>query len=375
MPSVTVLMSVYNSERYLRTAIESILAQTYPDFEFVIINDGSSDSSRQIITSYSDPRIRLVDNDGNLGLIAALNRGLAMAKGDLIARQDSDDISHPRRLAQQVDFMSNHPEVALLGTNGRVIDHLGNYLGRLDRSQEHASIRWYNLFDNSFIHTSVMFRREVICNESKGYGAFPYCEDHDLWSRVTLTHLVANLPMRLVDYRAHTDSVIGSFTGARMEASNCGNRRIIERNLNAVFGGQAFSPEEVELISKYHPGVDEASLGAFLKLFRRLLRRYQTLFPEATSSLDFRRTIARQYDDVAYKVLPSKRSLALRVYLEGIRNDPRLLFSYPWPRVLALTVFGKSGRTNFRRLRGYKWLFSDSWKRLTGKSLGLHIES
>src|SRR4051794_29608800 len=116
MPKVTVLLAVYNGERYLREAIDSILGQTFQDFEFLIINDGSTDSTREIILSYHDPRIRLVDNEDNIGQTRSLNRGLALAAGQFVARQDADDISEPERLASQVAFLEIHPEVVLLGT-------------------------------------------------------------------------------------------------------------------------------------------------------------------------------------------------------------------------------------------------------------------
>lgn len=374
MPSVTVLMPVYNGARYLRTAIESILAQTYADFEFLIINDGSTDSSREIITSYRDARIRLVDNDHNLGLTRTLNRGLQLTEGDLVARQDADDVSHYRRLEQQVQFLRHHPSVALLGTQGRVIDQDGNYQGPLDRSRDHASIRWYHFFSSGFIHGSVMFRREVIYNEFGGYRDFLYCEDYELWSRVALAYPVANLPARLVDYRNHSASIINSLRAERAEISRSGNRCIIGRNLEAVFGQQSFSVKEVELISRFRVGVDEASLRPFMKVFRRLLERYQMLFPEVRRSLNFWRTVAWQYDDLAYGVSTAKRNLALRVYAEGIRHNPVLVFLLPWPKVLALIVLGKTGRSIFRQLWSYRRIFSESWKRRRAYISRLHLE-
>ena len=115
-PKVTVLMPVYNGEKYLKEAITSILLQTFDDFEFLIINDGSSDASVDIIQSFRDPRIRLVHNDTNIGLIATLNKGLKLAHGKYVARMDQDDISLPRRLEKQTYFMDNNPDVGVCGT-------------------------------------------------------------------------------------------------------------------------------------------------------------------------------------------------------------------------------------------------------------------
>lgn len=116
LPSVTILMPVYNGERFLRQTIESILNQTFTDFEYLIIDDASTDTSRDIIRCFNDPRIRLVENVKNDGLIKTLNRGLALAQGEYIARQDQDDISHPTRIEKQFAFLNDNPEIVLLGT-------------------------------------------------------------------------------------------------------------------------------------------------------------------------------------------------------------------------------------------------------------------
>ena len=115
-PRVTVLMAVYNGERFLAEAVASILDQTFRDFEFLIVNDGSTDRSREIILSFGDPRIRLVDNPENIGLTRSLNRGLELAKGGLIARQDADDISLPERLEREIGFLDGNPKAAIVGS-------------------------------------------------------------------------------------------------------------------------------------------------------------------------------------------------------------------------------------------------------------------
>jgi len=115
-PQLTVLMPVYNGGPFLRSAIESILNQDFSDFDFLIIDDGSTDGSHEIAASYADPRIRLESNGRNLGLIATLNRGLDLARGTYVARMDADDIAFPDRLSKQLTFMEAHPEIGLCGT-------------------------------------------------------------------------------------------------------------------------------------------------------------------------------------------------------------------------------------------------------------------
>ncbi len=129
-PKVSVIMSVYNGDKYLREAIESILNQTFTDFEFIIVNDGSTDNSLEIIESYDDERIKTINNKKNIGLTKSLNKALKFAKGKYIARQDADDVSLPNRFEKQVEYLDSHPEVALVGTSVYLIDENGKIIGK-----------------------------------------------------------------------------------------------------------------------------------------------------------------------------------------------------------------------------------------------------
>jgi glycosyltransferase involved in cell wall biosynthesis len=153
MLEVSVLMAVHNGERHLRAAVDSILSQTYGNFEFLIIDDGSSDRTAEIVASYTDPRIRSVVMGRNVGLSAALNEGLRLARGRLIARQDADDLSEPRRLERQVSVMSSRSDLALLGSQGVALSEDGRPTGFVRRCTTPAAIRWCSVFDNPFIHT------------------------------------------------------------------------------------------------------------------------------------------------------------------------------------------------------------------------------
>lgn len=212
MPKVTVLMAVYNGDRYLREAIESILAQTFQDFEFLIINDGSTDSTKEVLLSYNDPRIRLVDNGHNLGLTRSLNKGLALAEGRFIARQDADDISEPERLARQVAFLETHPEVALVGTWYKEIDDRGNSIGDRELPCDSTQIRWDLLFYCPFVHSSVMFCKSTVLEQIGFYDeAFIYAQDYDLWSRIARCLLVANLNECLMKLRLNPSSMTATY--------------------------------------------------------------------------------------------------------------------------------------------------------------------
>lgn len=218
-PAVTVLMPVYNGEKYLREAIESILGQTFTDFEFLIINDGSSDASVDIIGSYRDQRIRLVNNDKNLGLIAALNRGLELAAGKYLARMDCDDISLPERLARQVAYMDSHQETAVCGTWFRKFGAGKDKLVRWHPTS--PGIRCGLLFDSMIAHPTVMLRQQFLKKHGLYYD--PACrnaEDYALWIDVAEYGDLANLDEVLLLYRVHSAQITQSAAeGQRYTAS------------------------------------------------------------------------------------------------------------------------------------------------------------
>ncbi len=185
MPKVSVVMSVYNREKTVARAIDSILAQTFQDFEFIICDDGSSDSSAKILEAYSkrDSRIVVVRNESNLGLPASLNRCLSVAQGEYVARMDDDDYSYPTRFQKQVDFLDNHPECALLGTGRRTVDEEGVW-GIFNAEGEPSVVEIY--MRHPFTHPTVMMRRNVLL-EVDGYTDSRWTrnvEDYDLWCKI-----------------------------------------------------------------------------------------------------------------------------------------------------------------------------------------------
>jgi GT2 family glycosyltransferase len=240
-PRVTVLLPVWNGERYLREAIDSILSQTFRDFEFLIINDGSTDSSPAILASYHDPRIRVVNNATNLGLTRTLNHGLSLVTGEYTARQDADDISEPNRLARQVAYLDAHRQVALVGCSYKKIGPSGEELGDRPLPTDCSDLRWALLFYNPFIHSAVMFRQELVKNTVGRYNeAFPYVQDYDLWSRIARGLPVANLPEYLVKYR-HSPT---SMSNNSVYAHEAEHFRVAVDNLREIL-----DPPEFERLS------------------------------------------------------------------------------------------------------------------------------
>jgi len=208
---VTVLMPVYNSARYLREAILSILAQSFGGFELLIMDNASTDASPDIVRSFSDPRIRLVVNERNIGLAASLNRGIRLARGTYIARMDADDIARPDRLKRQVTFMESHPDVGLCGGDMVKIQDGRRYRIRYPRG--HESIRVTTLFHAAFPHPAVMMRRQMLLDHSLLYREdLKSLEDFELWSRLVETVRTENLPVVLLDYRCHAAQMSGDYS-------------------------------------------------------------------------------------------------------------------------------------------------------------------
>ena len=202
VPMVSVLLPVYNGGKYLKEAIDSILSQSFADFELIAIDDGSCDDSFHVLSAYKDPRIRIF-RQGNRGLAATLNRAISLSGGMYLARQDQDDISLPERFAKQVKFLQENPECGMVGTWAEIFS--STECGR--RYHRHpaddATIRFHLFFDNPFVHSSTMIRKSII-DDVGGYSTDPARqppEDYELWSRLSRKCRLANIPEVLVRYR------------------------------------------------------------------------------------------------------------------------------------------------------------------------------
>lgn len=208
MTKISIILPVYNADSFIRTTIESLFSQTFNDFELIVINDGSTDNSLNIISNYkNDPRLKIINNDKNLGLIYTLNRGIKMAKGELIARIDADDIAIKNRLKLQADYMDNHPNVALVGGWAELIDEQGAGFHIHKVPTAPTEILNSILLTNCFIHPSVMFRRSIALELGGFRQEALHAEDYDLWLRMCEHHQVANLPNVLIQYRIHPGQI------------------------------------------------------------------------------------------------------------------------------------------------------------------------
>lgn len=229
MCKVSVLMPVYNAEKYLAEAIDSIISQTFKDWELLIINDGSTDSSKSIIETYTDARIHYIENDTNLGLIETLNKGIQLCKGEYIARMDSDDVALPERLALQVQFMDNNHDYVLCGTNAIVIDSAGQATGKVVNPSNNTFLQISLLFTNPFIHPSIIMRKKALANNLFD-KKWIYVEDFELWTRLANRGKVANLEQTLLKYRWHNSNVSNIYSEIQEDFKN----RIIKQQLEKL---------------------------------------------------------------------------------------------------------------------------------------------
>ncbi len=237
-PKVTVLMPVYNAEPYLREAMDSILSQTLTDFEFLIMDDGSTDGSAGIVRSYADRRIRLVQNERNLKLAATLNRGLDLARGEYVARMDADDISLSPRLARQAAFLDARPDVGLCGAWAEAF---GAARFSMPNPTDPEAIRAKLLFDSALVHPAVMLRRSAFDRHGLRYPLLAHFEDYALWQQAARLFPLANLPEVLLRYRVTGGS---AFHGAGEEERRAVYRRL-DRDALALLG---VDPTPAELV-------------------------------------------------------------------------------------------------------------------------------
>ena len=210
-PALSVAMSVFNGERFLRPAIESVLAQGFADFEFLILDDGSRDSSVAIAREYErrDSRVRVIERE-NRGLVASLNQLLAESRAPIVARMDADDICMPDRFAKQMAFLADNPDYGVVGSWSRDIDVDGQpmQVEGVDHPVTHEDLlQAIETGGQLLCHPSVMYRRDIVLDVGSYHAAFRHCEDFDLWLRLASRTRMGNLPERLLNYRRSPDQV------------------------------------------------------------------------------------------------------------------------------------------------------------------------
>jgi glycosyltransferase involved in cell wall biosynthesis len=265
-PRVTVLMPVFNGEAHLAGAIDSILGQTFRDFELLVIDDGSTDRSAAIAAGFGDSRVRVERNTSNLGLVRTLNRGLDMARGEYVARMDADDLSLPERLRGQVAFLDAHPDFGLCGT---WVETFGEREGAVWSYPTDAEvIRCSLLFRSVLAHPTVMLRRRMFEAAGLRYDEhYPHAEDFQLWQRASARFPLANIGEVLVRYRISSASVSSRHSDVQGET--------LRRIDAAALSGLGISPDDRDL--EVHRRLGARRYGPDLAFAREAERWLETL--------------------------------------------------------------------------------------------------
>jgi GT2 family glycosyltransferase len=329
-PKVTVVMPVYNGEKYLKEAIESILNQTFRDFEFIIIDGGSTDSSTSLLASYQqkDDRIR-VSYQKNQRLVDSLNLGCQLAKGKYMARMDADDVSLPERLAKQVNYLETNPDIGVVGTWVEVIDDNDkpSSIWRLPTAP--FMIRWSLIFGNVIVHSSVMMRRDVIAQLGFYRVEDLEAEDYDLWARASLATRVANVPEVLMRYRLWK----GGGTSRRPREVEQYATRVSHSMIVSLLGPDVSFEAAANLrrVFNSQPLDSSQQIDQIDSLIHQLYRAYIRTNPLNPREV---RAVARDAGRRLYALaaLASKISLGkgFRILIQALGFNPRLILTLPW---------------------------------------------
>lgn len=256
MSYANIIMPVYNGEKHLSTAVDSILAQTFTDFKLIAVDDCSTDASLRILRSYRDERISIVESHQHMGIAAALNQGLALTDGELLFRMDADDVCLPQRLQHQIDFMKGNPQIAVCGADTDIIDENGNIIGHRSTKKGDQRIK-IALFlgETSLAHPTVVIRNSILKAHQIQYSEHcPYAEDYELWCRCSTFSTYENIPETLLQYRHHSASVSKAhYTCQRLTA-----REVLTAHLRRL--GLNISQEQLNCHFQFALGLDEGEV-------------------------------------------------------------------------------------------------------------------
>jgi|GEM_PF-780260 len=288
-PLVSVLMAVHNGGEYLKPAIDSVLAQTLGDFEFVIVEDCSTDDSFFVLASYGDSRLRIVRNDQNLGLTKSLNVGLELARGRYVARMDADDICVENRLERQVRHLESGG-ISLTCSNVFQIDAAGNQTGQTFRAYDRASILWHLMFDGYMFHPTLMWNREEVKDSVGGYDErFVTAQDFDFTWRVATALPVGGLEEPLLYYRMHGENITSKKRSSQRELALGESKKRIREMLGPNF----LTDYELDLLRKvwswelseeWEEERFEELVGYYLQLWRNFLEKHRQTAWEVRSA-------------------------------------------------------------------------------------------
>jgi len=345
---ISVLMAVYNGQDCLPRTIESVLRQTCRDFEFIIVDDGSTDSSVQVVRSFDDDRIVLHLNESNIGQTRSLNVGLGLARGKYVARMDAGDLSLPDRLRRQVRFMEHHGQYAAVGTAAAMVTPQGKRIGTARRPRRFREILLRMFYVSPLIHISAMMHRRTVL-EMGGYDEdFPIAADHELWSKLVRSgYRLTNLRAALVAWEVDPGSLSFEHLSGRVTQEA---PRIIRRNAEALAGVTISIEEAREIFSMFTFGLHTLAQDSIERAEALFARIFASLRKDLCSDMTdraVRRHLARNYLKLALHHMRQGRGQPARLAL----HEGRIRHGFQWahPVLWALSFLPKGLAARLRR--------------------------
>ena len=314
-PKVSIVLPVFNAEAYIGESIVSLINQTFKNFELIIIDDASTDGSLAAIYKFSDPRIKIIENEKNLGIVGALNRGIEAATGKYIARMDADDICYPDRLKIQIEYLEENHDIGLVGSwiNGFGVS-IRSYIHKYPIS--HEDIEACMLFQNPIAHPTVVIRREILVSNQLRYSnEFPYVEDWELFSRVIQLTKFHNIPRPLLKYRIHPSSSSQHHTISQNKS-----RLNLVRKLFAMRGLPL--DENFFLANPIGNSVACKAFGEYLKTLQAV-----NAVTESLNQDSFNKAISMSLYDFSASARNSALSIAYYFYNNCFLEDKKLYLS------------------------------------------------
>jgi glycosyltransferase involved in cell wall biosynthesis len=314
-PLVTVLMPVYNGGEFLRPTMETILGQTYRDFEFLIINDCSTDDSLETIRSFGDPRIRVHTNSVNMGQTKSLNVGLRLARGKYVVVNDADDYSLPKRIETQLDFIMKNPEYPVVGTSCYIMDREGKILRTFLRPTDPREIQLQFLSDTPMTHGSVIMQKDAILALGGYNEEFRIIQDYELWSTLMRKGTrVMNIPDILVVIRTFADSI--SFK--ERDAQTLENGKTIQANVKAMTG-LTISQDEAIRQRHFFVAPDRLMDDEFNRAEQLFVREYENILPSRNPGRGYLQR------DLSRRLVKPYAKLAMALLREGRLREARVM--------------------------------------------------
>jgi glycosyltransferase involved in cell wall biosynthesis len=320
-PDVTVFMAVYNGEKFISQAIDSVLEQTFKNFELLIIDDGSTDESLSIAKAYNDSRIRILQNENNKGLAFTRNRGVEEAKGEFFATLDCDDIAYKKRLEIQTKFFSENKDVVLCGGRIRFIDQHSKYIGKFSSlNGDQDFLKALLLFNNIYCNSTTMINTGIL-KKFRYDESFAPAEDYDLFEKISSEYKIGFINEFFCKYRVHT----GNVSSIKIANRNAAEKRIVERQL--VKYGFSYSQQDLELHTKFTSTEFDFianHVREYKSWFSKLLK--QNAERKIFNKRSFKLALARQWARICFYKMKSQYSLT-PFFNKGNLTYPDLLIS------------------------------------------------